>query len=1159
MKPVQMKIKGVNSFLDLQEIDFRELARDGLFGIFGPTGSGKSSILDGITLALYGMTARNSANFIHVSTDRAFVEYLFSVREKKERLYRVSRSFKRSKEGGIRSDGAKLTEMTEKGEEVLADRVGAVNEKCREIIGLSKEDFFRTVVLPQGKFSEFLKLEGMERNKMLERLFHLEKYGEQLVFLIKNQEAAWDGKRREKEGALSSYGSASKEQIEELQKKEKIQTKLFKQKNEYLIKVRADLEEIRRLLTDQETLERLEKQELTLSAEKEEINFLEKELELAEKANELWEYVVSKKTAEKKMEDNRKKLEDIKTKLKEREEFEAECREQSRQIEKRMETELPFLKQRKEELEEAAQLSKECQQQEKIRQTLFEKKEKLELQISHIKDSWEKAEQAKAVYKEEKEELNRKLREIFVSAQQQNQSEEGFRLLKEKEVLDQRIASEKEKFAQLSALSKDAVKQWETYKKQEQFLEKEAAGKKIKIQNLQEQLEQFSGLEEKRNYLAFVKAEQEREKQFLKQEDTYVKSCLALKAELKKAGIILKETEKEREQAQKVYRDHLGLILFAGLKEGEPCPVCGSTRHVKKPKKETQENLQKLEKKVKEAEEAYQRQAESIVQLQTRLEGESKNLERIRKERNQLNSEYIKENLEELKNSYENLCREEEFLAAEEKKKKILLEKEQQEAQKAQAQAVKWETEAAGYQKQAEEVQDMLFALEEQRKEKQKFLENLESVSGIRNFAEAYPEIRRKNQIRDALQKKQEKLLARIEQIEIESRETWEQMDRQKENLTEIRFQIQEADLQFTRLSQRLLETAKGLKEEELAAACRQVTASIESLRKQEEQTKESLQTAALAADRLRLEKGKLEAVTEETEKDYILQADILKEKLKENQAEGETWILEHRKSPEEREAGAHRISLFQKEMLQVQIQKEAVLKSLGGKRTDKEEEAAFCREEKQLQELVNQLSRELGALIKEKEQLIRDWQAKASLKEELDQILHRLDLLKELDSLFKGKKFVEYVSRYYLEYISREADTCLKDMTGNAYGMETDGNGMFIIRDYKNGGAVRPASTLSGGETFMASLALALALSSGIQMKGAAPMELFFLDEGFGTLDETCLDIVMEALEKVRTKKRSVGIITHVEEIKARIPTRLIVEAARPGEGGSRVHMEQI
>ena len=198
MRPVWMKIKGLNSFLEAQEVDFELLGNQGLFGIFGPTGSGKSSILDGMTLALYGTTARNSANFINVNTDKAAVDYIFSVKEKQMKTYQVSRSFRRGKEGTIRSDGAKFIDLTGKEPVILADRVGTVNEKCREVLGLSKEDFFRTVVLPQGKFSEFLKLEGMERNKMLERLFHLEQYGERLAILVKNRAARWEGERGKK-------------------------------------------------------------------------------------------------------------------------------------------------------------------------------------------------------------------------------------------------------------------------------------------------------------------------------------------------------------------------------------------------------------------------------------------------------------------------------------------------------------------------------------------------------------------------------------------------------------------------------------------------------------------------------------------------------------------------------------------------------------------------------------------------------------------------------------------------------------------------------------------------------------------------------------------------------------------------------------------------
>ena len=66
------------------------------------------------------------------------------------------------------------------GEDVLADKVKSVTDKCKEVIGLSLEDFTRTVVLPQGKFSEFLKLEGKPRREMLERLFNLGQYGDEL-------------------------------------------------------------------------------------------------------------------------------------------------------------------------------------------------------------------------------------------------------------------------------------------------------------------------------------------------------------------------------------------------------------------------------------------------------------------------------------------------------------------------------------------------------------------------------------------------------------------------------------------------------------------------------------------------------------------------------------------------------------------------------------------------------------------------------------------------------------------------------------------------------------------------------------------------------------------------------------------------------------------
>ncbi|TFG89980.1 MAG: hypothetical protein E4H16_02650, partial [Candidatus Atribacteria bacterium] len=174
--------------------------------------------------------------------------------------------------------------------------------------------------------------------------------------------------------------------------------------------------------------------------------------------------------------------------------------------------------------------------------------------------------------------------------------------------------------------------------------------------------------------------------------------------------------------------------------------------------------------------------------------------------------------------------------------------------------------------------------------------------------------------------------------------------------------------------------------------------------------------------------------------------------------------------------------------------------------------------------------------------------------KSELDV---RAGYLNQLTKLFKGSKFAGYVASSQLQYISGQASEQLGQITSGNYALESDDDGNFLIRDYKNGGATRNCATLSGGETFLVSLSLALALSAQIQLKGNTQLELFFLDEGFGTLDDEVLDVVMNALENMHHEKLSIGLISHVESIKNRVPAKLIVSPARSGLGGSKVRFE--
>ncbi|MFD0453702.1 SbcC/MukB-like Walker B domain-containing protein [Rhodococcus aetherivorans] len=149
------------------------------------------------------------------------------------------------------------------------------------------------------------------------------------------------------------------------------------------------------------------------------------------------------------------------------------------------------------------------------------------------------------------------------------------------------------------------------------------------------------------------------------------------------------------------------------------------------------------------------------------------------------------------------------------------------------------------------------------------------------------------------------------------------------------------------------------------------------------------------------------------------------------------------------------------------------------------------------------------------------------------------------------------YVLAARLEEVAESASVRLRRMSGGRYEfVHTDaagthgkrgGLGLDIHDEYT--GAVRSTKTLSGGESFQASLALALGLADVVAAEsGGLVLDTMFIDEGFGTLDADALDAVMGVLDELRAGGRVVGVVSHVDEMRQRIPSRLHVVRGRTG-----------
>ena len=1162
MRPIKLKIKGLNSFIEEQTIDFEKLTDRGLFGIFGPTGSGKSTILDGITLALYGDVSRKSSNYINTNCDRLNVSFEFQISGAETKRYLVNREFKRDKKSGNPVSGkCKIVDITN-GEEVLADKVKTVTDKCKEVIGLSLEDFTRTVVLPQGKFSEFLKLEGKPRREMLERLFNLGEYGDKLSSKLSKEINKEKTENSVLLGQLMGYEDISEDKKKEKEEELNISIENLEKANKELKVIEKSFKENSELWKMQLEVKDYKERENELIEKSNEINSFKERVKNAEAASKVNPFVIAYEETLKNIEITEKELSEIKVQCEELKEKRDKYEDVWNKARINKDNELTKYKIQEDKIKEAIEdkkalvaLENEIKEINKVVEDLLKKKQENEYKLS---DSENRLKKGNELLKEKERyrdtlEVDRELKENV---------QQGVVITRDYNNFFKRIEEYKVKLEFNKEVIKKSVEEknilkLELDKKNSLLVENESNLKKL-IENcpgnqndLFDMQEKYSDIKGKLDI--FKRAKEE----ILKNKNVIEELTKELKPKKEEYINLDNEIKKLRIDILEIERENLAYKLREELKVGDICPVCGSMEHHKENIRHKEiRDISSIENNLNLKEKCFDELSNNIRDIEAKLTIFKENIEKNEDVIKNLGDDFNEEEVSKLqlkisdlrvklneynvkKEEYENINKTlkeesnnlklkytqlETKINSDENTIKELLENKKKEEEKLQD-----IERQLSYLKEKTKVEDFIAKNDEINKIENEREEVEKTIKSYRNRLEELSK-NREDAIKDLNDTNQE--LAKInttlkEKIKIKD-----------ESLIKIKSKVKDID-NIEEILKNIQSEIKRIEDNYILAE----KAKEEADKNYEEYNSKLISIASKGRELYKRKDEEKQKFDEALKEENFLSIEEVKNNVLEK---SEIEVLKVK------------IDNYNDSLAKIKGAIESISKKIGNRELSEEQWIAI-QEEKEEKEVkvkeFNEIKIKLQEELKVIEEKMIELKGLLKQKEGLD---HKLALLNDLDKLFKGKKFVEFVAATRLKYVSLEASKKLKEITNGNYGLEVDEDGRFIIRDYKNGGAERDASTLSGGETFLASLSLALALSAEIQLKGTAPLELFFLDEGFGTLDDNLLEVVMSSLEKIHNDKLRVGIISHVESIKNRVPVKLLITPAEAGMGGSKVKIER-
>ena len=1198
MRPLRLTIAGLHSFREKQAIDFSQLADMGMFGIFGPTGSGKSTILDAITLALYGEVGRSSRKqgILNHAEKQLAVSFEFEIgRRDARKHYRVDRSFKRAEGYSVVHHTSRLLELDdllasrEYGEIVLADSKREVDQMIRAIIGLEPRDFTRAVVLPQGKFAEFLQLSGADRNQMAERLFGLEQYGVQLSKRISDRQNQDAGERENVIAAQNELGDASIDAVAQAQTAASETEQALVASGVWLDQMKTIYEESKQVWALQNQYVKANQVMAQHQSMAKEMLHLRVLLEVAERANRAWPYVEGAQAISRKVEG----LEVAYTEgvaaenLAQGELQRARVALQNRKSEKDLEE--PVLLLQMGQLDEAFALEKGVQQ----RMVALD-----ELTATHhaAMIRYQTATNKKALLVQEEQNLSKSI----VNTQALLDSHTISPSMRRQTLTLQAMTNKWQQAKNTYELILVDVngRQARIQKDQAQVTLKltELATFKQKKQSLERKLEELSRVNPAGQYhlpdLDTWLVELSAQVRTLGEIEGAVAQVNARIAALLVTQVSTRSLYEQAKLRLASVEQEWAQRLAAQLQDGEPCPVCGATDHQGPIMTDLPEHASSEIESLGAGQESAWEVAEH---WKTEISKGEVSLHQSKDEVNRRHEELAVYRLRcqqlweqnvptAVSNKSAELWDSKQWTVAIDDVGKFVADlrsahKKWQEQMEQITQNLSGMQEPDRLMEQeVTALQSKLQVANQELDRQQSALETaqIELATGLVEWQKGMNEFGM--QCDDVEQNGTQLVQEQVNRLETWDRlaaEERDQMAELRERIFKLQEEVNEVSL-VSHQAEREVEDAStrlaGL-ERELEGSKHRLSQLIgdqsaaqvrENIRQSLDNLHHNLELATAAEQNANhiLSKAMESRVQAEAElKSEKNNQQVALEKLEKVLVEEKFLTIEQVKdtriSEGERVDVQYRIQQYDNEGIQYQAILDELAQQLSGQRIDaKQWELAQTNVK-----LAEEKHQEALAIRAQAQMRWDDIQVKHARWEELNlarqQLDARVNQLKILKDILRGNSFVEFMAREQMVSVTRQASERLVSLTRGRYALEIMGEGEFVMRDLHNGGATRPVSSLSGGETFLTSLALALALSAHIQLRGKYPLEFFFLDEGFGTLDQDLLDVVVTELEKLHFEQIAIGVISHVPELRERLQRRLIVEPAEPAGRGTRLKIE--